>query len=47
MVPSIQAELPALEAGLARIRVPVGFVHGSDPIRDSPPGDLEAIRAPT
>jgi pimeloyl-ACP methyl ester carboxylesterase len=26
---SIQAELPALEAGLAGIRVPVGFVHGS------------------
>lgn len=26
---SILAELPALEAGLARIRVPVGFVHGS------------------
>jgi pimeloyl-ACP methyl ester carboxylesterase len=29
MVSSIQAELPALEAGLPRIRVPVGFVHGS------------------
>jgi proline iminopeptidase len=29
MVPSIQAELPALEAGLPQIRVPVGFVHGS------------------
>jgi pimeloyl-ACP methyl ester carboxylesterase len=29
MVPSIQAELPALEAGLSSIRVPVGFVHGS------------------
>jgi pimeloyl-ACP methyl ester carboxylesterase len=29
MVRSIQAELPALEAGLPRIRVPVGFVHGS------------------
>jgi pimeloyl-ACP methyl ester carboxylesterase len=29
MVPSIQAELQALEAGLPRIRVPVGFVHGS------------------
>jgi pimeloyl-ACP methyl ester carboxylesterase len=29
MVPSIQAELPALEAGLPRIRVPIGFVHGS------------------
>jgi pimeloyl-ACP methyl ester carboxylesterase len=29
MVPSIQAELPALEAGLPWIRVPVGFVHGS------------------
>jgi pimeloyl-ACP methyl ester carboxylesterase len=29
MVPSIQAELPALEAGLPDIRVPVGFVHGS------------------
>jgi pimeloyl-ACP methyl ester carboxylesterase len=29
MVPSIQAELPALEAGLAGIRIPVGFVHGS------------------
>jgi pimeloyl-ACP methyl ester carboxylesterase len=29
MVPSIMAELPALEAGLAEIRVPVGFVHGS------------------
>jgi pimeloyl-ACP methyl ester carboxylesterase len=29
MVASIQADLPALEAGLAEIRVPVGFVHGS------------------
>jgi len=29
MIPSIQAELPALEAGLSRISVPVGFVHGS------------------
>jgi pimeloyl-ACP methyl ester carboxylesterase len=29
MGPSILAELPALEAGLPRIRVPVGFVHGS------------------
>jgi pimeloyl-ACP methyl ester carboxylesterase len=29
MVPSILAELPALEAGLPGIRVPVGFVHGS------------------
>jgi pimeloyl-ACP methyl ester carboxylesterase len=29
MVQSILAELPALEAGLPRIRVPVGFVHGS------------------
>ena len=29
MYPSIQAELPALEAGLAGIRVPVGFVHGA------------------
>jgi pimeloyl-ACP methyl ester carboxylesterase len=29
MVPSIQAELPTLEAGLPQIRVPVGFVHGS------------------
>jgi pimeloyl-ACP methyl ester carboxylesterase len=29
MVPSIQAALPALEAGLPGIRVPVGFVHGS------------------
>jgi pimeloyl-ACP methyl ester carboxylesterase len=28
-VPSILAELPALEAGLPEIRVPVGFVHGS------------------
>jgi pimeloyl-ACP methyl ester carboxylesterase len=26
---SILAELPALEAGLPQIRVPVGFVHGS------------------
>jgi pimeloyl-ACP methyl ester carboxylesterase len=26
---SIMAELPALEAGLGSIRVPVGFVHGS------------------
>jgi pimeloyl-ACP methyl ester carboxylesterase len=26
---SIRAELPALEAGLGGIRVPVGFVHGS------------------
>jgi pimeloyl-ACP methyl ester carboxylesterase len=29
MVDSIFAELPALEAALPRIRVPVGFVHGS------------------
>jgi pimeloyl-ACP methyl ester carboxylesterase len=29
MGPSIQAELPALEAGLSGIRVPVGFMHGS------------------
>ncbi len=29
MVPSIFAELPALEAGLPGIRIPVGFVHGS------------------
>ncbi len=29
MVSSILAELPALEAGLPGIRVPVGFVHGS------------------
>jgi pimeloyl-ACP methyl ester carboxylesterase len=29
MVPSILAELPALEAGLPQIHVPVGFVHGS------------------
>jgi pimeloyl-ACP methyl ester carboxylesterase len=29
MVPSILAELPALEAGLPGIQVPVGFVHGS------------------
>jgi pimeloyl-ACP methyl ester carboxylesterase len=29
MVPSIFEELPALEAGLPEIRVPVGFVHGS------------------
>jgi pimeloyl-ACP methyl ester carboxylesterase len=29
MVRSILAELPVLEAGLPRIRVPVGFVHGS------------------
>jgi pimeloyl-ACP methyl ester carboxylesterase len=29
MVQSILAELPALEAGLPEIRVPVGFVHGS------------------
>ncbi|HSL63355.1 MAG TPA: alpha/beta fold hydrolase, partial [Gaiellaceae bacterium] len=29
MGPSILAELPALEAGLPRIRVPVGFVHGA------------------
>jgi pimeloyl-ACP methyl ester carboxylesterase len=29
MLPSILAELPALEAGLPQIRVPVGFVHGS------------------
>jgi len=29
MVPSINAELPKLEAGLPQIRVPVGFVHGS------------------
>jgi pimeloyl-ACP methyl ester carboxylesterase len=29
MVPSIFDELPALEAGLPRIQVPVGFVHGS------------------
>lgn len=30
MVPSIFASLPALEAGLPGIRVPVGFVHGSE-----------------
>ena len=29
MYPSILAELPALEAALPAIRVPVGFVHGS------------------
>jgi len=29
MMRSIMAELPALEAGLPGIRVPVGFVHGS------------------
>jgi pimeloyl-ACP methyl ester carboxylesterase len=29
MVPSILAELPALEAGLPGIRVPIGFVHGA------------------
>jgi pimeloyl-ACP methyl ester carboxylesterase len=29
MVPSIQQSLPALEAALPQIRVPVGFVHGS------------------
>jgi pimeloyl-ACP methyl ester carboxylesterase len=29
MVPSILAGIPALEAGLSGIRVPVGFVHGS------------------
>ena len=29
MVPSILAELPALEALLPGIRVPIGFVHGS------------------
>jgi pimeloyl-ACP methyl ester carboxylesterase len=29
MVPSINADLPKLEAGLPEIRVPVGFVHGS------------------
>jgi pimeloyl-ACP methyl ester carboxylesterase len=29
MVPSILAALPALEAGLAEIRVPVGVVHGA------------------
>ena len=29
MVPSIFAALPELEAGLPRITVPVGFVHGS------------------
>ena len=29
MIPSILAELPALEAGLPQIRVQVGFVHGS------------------
>jgi pimeloyl-ACP methyl ester carboxylesterase len=29
MIPSILAALPALEAGLPAIRVPVGFVHGS------------------
>ena len=29
MVPSILAELPALEAALPAIRVPVGFVHGA------------------
>jgi pimeloyl-ACP methyl ester carboxylesterase len=29
MVPSIQAELPALETALPGIRVPVGVIHGS------------------
>jgi len=29
MIRSIIAELPALEAGLPGIRIPVGFVHGS------------------
>jgi pimeloyl-ACP methyl ester carboxylesterase len=29
MGPSIMAALPALEAGLPQIQVPVGFVHGS------------------
>src|SRR5690348_5381565 len=29
MLPSIEAELPKLEAGLPSISVPVGFVHGS------------------
>ncbi len=29
MVPSIFEQLPALEAGLPGIRVPVGFVHGA------------------
>jgi pimeloyl-ACP methyl ester carboxylesterase len=29
MIPSILADLPALEAGLPGIRVPVGFIHGS------------------
>jgi pimeloyl-ACP methyl ester carboxylesterase len=29
MVPSILERLPALEAGLPEIRVPVGFVHGA------------------
>ena len=29
MVPSILADLPALEAGLPQIPFPVGFVHGS------------------
>jgi pimeloyl-ACP methyl ester carboxylesterase len=29
MGPSIVAELPALEAALPRVRVPVGFVHGA------------------
>ena len=29
MIQSIVAELPVLEAGLPRIRVPVGFVHGA------------------
>jgi pimeloyl-ACP methyl ester carboxylesterase len=30
MIPSIMAELPALEAGLPGIRLPVGFVHGAE-----------------
>ena len=37
MVPSIQAELPALEAGLPGIGVPVGFVHGRGARCRSPP----------
>jgi pimeloyl-ACP methyl ester carboxylesterase len=49
MIPSIMAELPALEAGLLRIRVPVGFVHGSRspmPLAASTDG-AERISPPT
>ena len=46
MVPSIFEELPALEAGLPGIRVPVGFVHGSRSPMPSPPRRMRRSGSP-